>query len=63
MSDDRIIELADSYIEEVMRVAGNRADVKSMLRIIALRAALVEVSSMHSGHPLNMKQLTGDKIL
>ena len=46
MHDDRIIELADSYVAHFMTLT-DRADVQTMLRIIALRAALLEVQNIH----------------
>ena len=46
MHDDKLIELADSYVEHFMTIS-DRADVQTMLRIIALRAALLEVQNIH----------------
>ena len=42
MNDDRLIELADSYVDAVLR-SEYRADVQGMLRLIVLRAAFMEV--------------------
>jgi len=52
MSEDKIITLADSYVE-ALRQPLDREMVKVLLRELALRAALVEVQSIHAQHPLN----------
>ena len=46
MHDDKLIELADSYIEAFMAASG-RDDIQHMLRLVALRAALLEVQNIH----------------
>ena len=49
MNDDKLIKLADSYVEEVWD-AEQRIDVQHLLRLIALRAALLEVQLMQGGY-------------
>jgi len=46
MNDDKLIELADSYLQEAMKIC-DTADMQSLLRLLALRAALLEVQMMN----------------
>ena len=46
--DEQLLILADSYVE-LVRDAKNFVDLQSLLRTLALRAALVEVQSLEKG--------------
>jgi hypothetical protein len=44
-TDEKLIILADSYVD-LVKEAKDSEDIKSLLRTLALRAALAEVDSM-----------------